>query len=268
MISITPTNFDPVYAEDILEKKLDEHNAYRKITGLKAKFVPAKDLLLKRTGAMQFIPQEEWTNITPFISPSMMNLCHPHHRILWHRFLENFKPRSDVLLVANCSATKPYIKNRQYRHYVKLANLCWFDFCIMSFHPVMCIPFDSSSMYPNIMYDWPHNESQEMARQKVAHNTTLWVEFLSRFKYKKIIFCLNENPSHNAVYYKLKETFPDIEMSLLWEDWEPFRHFATKIYRGRGLWKSRVHEFIQTREFISHQLGNSDQFRRDSKLNK
>lgn len=266
MISITPNNFDFDATEAILEQRLDKHNIIRFKSGMNQTFVPAKDVLVKRIGELQLVPQQAWTDTSVFSSPSVMNLCHPHHRLLWHRILEQYQPKSDVLVVANCACTKPYSKNRTYRWYVEAANKGWFDFAIMSFHPVPVAPLDTSKMYPNIMYDWPHEESNALNQFKLCHNVTLWTEFLRRFRYKKVMFCLSQNKVHVAAYERLKAELPDIEMSLLW-DYKPIQQFVSRIYGKTQIWRGRIHQFKLTREFMAQQLGNPEQFRRDVSLN-
>ena len=267
MISITPANFDwesadkelcefaNQYAEKQIKNKI-------RIGGFK----PTTDALAKRCGRVQLIDQSEWTTGKDFSAPTLPNLCHPHHRILWHRILANYKRNSDVLLVANCGIAKPYSKTRQHQIYNGLAKKGWFDLCIMSFHPVPLVPIDASTMYPNTVYDWHHLESKTMQHHDVQFNFSAWVEFLKRAGYKKVIFCLALYEGYNEVYHRLKEALPDIEMTLLLEDYPPVKTFIKERFKGTGVWVSRIHGLRVTREFIAQCLGNPVQFRRDAKL--
>ena len=267
MISITPNNFDFNATEAILEQKVNKHNTIRFKSGMNQTFTPAKNVLAQRIGELQLVPQEIWTDTSVFSGPTVMNLCHPHHRLLWHRILEQYQPRSDVLVVANCACAKPYSKNRTYHWYVKAATKGWFDFAIMSFHPVPVWPLDTSKMYPNIMYDWPHDGSDVMNQWEQCHSMALWTEFLRRFNYKKVIFCLNQYKTHVEVYERLKAELPDVEMPLLW-DYEPVQQFVSRIYGKTHIWRSRIHGFKLTREFVAQQLGNPKQFREDVSLDR
>ena len=266
MISITPADFDRNAAEVVLREILDEYNSERVKYGAASKFCPAVNVLDKRTGPVQLIPEDQWTNIQPFIEHTVENLCHPHHRILCHRILSNYKRDSDVLLVANCGITKPYSKTRQHEIYNRLAKKGWFDLCIMSFHPVPLVPVDASTMYPNTVYDWHHLESKMMQHHDAQFNFSQWVEFLKRAGYKKVIFCLTLYEGYNEVYHRLKEALPNIEMTLLLEDYPPVKAFIKERFKGTGVWVSRIHSFRVTREFIAQCLGNPAQFRRDAKL--
>ena len=267
MISITPGNFDFNATEAILEQKLNKHNASCFKRGISQKFVPAKDVLARRIGRMQLLPQESWTDTSVFSGPTVMNLCHPHHRLLWHRILEHYQPRSDVLAVANCTCSKPYSKNNLYHWYVDAAQKGWFDFAIMSFHPVPVAPLDASKMYPNIMYDWPHDGSEVMNQWELCHSVALWTEFLRRFRYRKVVFCLNQYSIHVETYKRLKAELPDIEMPLLW-DYEPLQQYISRWSPKTPIWYSRIHTFKVTREFVAQQLGNPEQFRRDVLLDR
>ena len=268
MISLTPANFDwestdkelcefaNQYAKDQIKRKI-------RIGGFK----PTTDALTKRCGRVQLIDQSEWTTSKDFSAPTLPNLCHPHHRILWHRILANYKPKSDVLLVANCSATKPYSNNLQYKFYLKLAKKGWFDLCIMSFHPVPLYPLDASSMYPNNIYNWHHEESEQMVHHEEELNFNQWVEFLSRFHYKKVVFALNQYAPNVRVYNKLKTVFKDIEFFNAYEDSPELREFISEHFQGgNGPWRQRLHSFKCTREFIWQCMGNPPQFRVDARL--
>lgn len=268
MITITPCDFNFEAADKLLCSKLNATYAKRRDTDNgKPRCKHFEHILADRIGRVQLMPQAEWCGITPFTAPGVPNLCHPHHRILWHRFLETLKPESDVLVVASCSFSKPYSKNMSYRQYVKLAKKGWFDLCILSFHPVMIHPLDASAMYPNIMYDWPHADSPALTRIKAQHNLSLWVEFLARHPYKKVLFVLNQCEAHVRVYEGLKAAFPDRDLKLLWDDWPRFREYVEKHFKP-GLWQNRMHSLKEVREFISHELGDQEQFRCDAKLEK
>lgn len=272
MISITPRNFDWGKTNSELETRINERRkAHHEAKLTRSKLHLIKDPLSDLVGPVQLVPQGDWTDCVVFNGCTVPNLCHPHHRLLWHRILQNYKPKHDVLLVMSCIGSKPYSASRLMKQMVHLSKLGWFDMAVMSFHPVPIEPLDASLMYPNIMYDWPHTESDSMMHVHAGLSASMWIEFLSRHHYKKVIFCLSQYDPHIEALQKIMKALPDIEMVNMYDSWQPLHGFIYDHYTSRGnaitsIWKYRFHGFKTTREFISHELGDPKGFRCDAKL--
>lgn len=269
MISITPRDFDYNKAEEFLcanadQRRLDQMK--RKLD--RGRFIKAENQLAKRIGPVQLLAQSDWTDASVFEGATIPNLCHPHHRWLWHRVLKHYKKRSDTLVVVSCFGGKPYSRSVPLRELLVLAQKGWFDLAVISFHPVPIVPLDASTMYPNMLYDWPHPESDAMMHLESELSASYWVQFLAQNPYEKVVFCLNQYKPHVDVMQKLRSVFPEIKMPNMWDDWPPFHSFIDERYHGLTIWKFRYHNFKVLRSFISHELGDPEQFRKDANLEK
>lgn len=74
-----------------------------------------------------------------------------------------------------------------------------------------------------------------MQHHDVQFNFSAWAEFLKRAGYKKVIFCLALYEGCNEVYHRLKEALPDIEMTLLLEDYPLVKTFIKERFKGTGV---------------------------------
>ena len=151
----------------------------------------------------QLIPEKYWADVQTFTPPKLSFLYHPHFRLLFDLVKNVYKMNSDTLVVCSCGGAKPYINNKKYNMLLKASKAGYFDLVVCSVYPVFLHPLDTSRMYPNSFYEWPHIESPQLRSDLQNNKIHYLVEFLNLFHYKKII--LVHNGKHTYFYQKIKE---------------------------------------------------------------
>lgn len=149
------------------------------------------DELISAPGVDSNIPKKLWDKFSNFVGINPQKLHHPHFYLAFEKEMEVLEKcdRAEDLLVCHCSRVKPYIKNSNYTPYVKASReLRLFDVCVLSLYPTFLYPYDCSTKYPHICYDWPHLESPGMLYHYESHNLRMLIEVIRRLKYKRVIF--------------------------------------------------------------------------------
>lgn len=211
----------------------------------------------------QLIPYEYWTDISIFFKPSMLNVTHPHYRLLMERLKEKWVKNSDTLVFSPCSGSKPYSKNMMYQSILKGAKAGYFDYAIKSVIPVMLYPIDTSMMYPNCFYDWPHYESEKLVEFATTQCLQMLIDFLITFNYKKVIFINNGFEQRYAMIINGLRKTGLFEVYDTSEDAEWLDAMKKKY---KGMWQARINSSRETRKAIFKYINGDDKLREIFKL--
>lgn len=215
-----------------------------------------KEQYLKCVSNEQLIPEKYWVDVRAFTPPKVTALHHPHFRLLFDLSKDIYKMNSDTLVVCSCGGSKPYIDNSKYSMLLKASRAGYFDLMVMSIYPVFLYPMDTSRMYPNSFYEWPHTESPRLFDDYANNNLHHMVEFLNLFHYKKVI--LIHTGKYEYFYRKtveICESWPWIEYIHILPDDEMLKKLKDKF---ASLWPTRVFISKALRERMLQILGKED----------
>lgn len=225
------------------ELKLVDANNIDTVLDVGAEFAPD-------FGQNQIIPKELWASPFEFMQPSLDLLYHPHLHLLYQESLKRWQPHSKTLLVCSCGIAKPYSTQKRFKYYKNMAEAGHFDIMVSSIMPVMIYPFDNSSMYPNVLYEWPHDESHELRDALTNLKVTILTDFVHRFNYDKIIF-LYSHMGLSLVAKELQNRFGSDRVFDVPEIMANDDRVKEKYNNHPSIWRVRIFQDSITKSIIN-----------------
>lgn len=138
----------------------------------------------------EIIPRSEW-DLDVFDGPSLEALHHPHIKALRDHIYKNFKPKSNIMCMVQCSHSKPYGYSSRW----KSSFDPWSDYVDFFASSVSgAIPKEFSNYYPCRYTEWGHQEETEEEANANSEQKMKWiVQLFKKCKYDKmIVFMQNE----------------------------------------------------------------------------
>ena len=198
----------------------------------------------------QIIPKELWASPFEFMYPNLDLLYHPHLHLLYQESLKLWQPRSKTLLVCSCGIAKPYSTQKRFKYYKNMAEAGHFDIIVSSILPVLIYPFDNSGMYPNILYEWPHDESHKLNDVSLNLDVATLTDFVHRFNYNKIIF-LYSHMGLSPVAKELQKRFGSDRVFDVPEIMANDDRVKEKYNNHPSIWRVRIFQDSITKSIIN-----------------
>ena len=138
----------------------------------------------------EVISRDQW-DLDGLVGETEKQLFHPHYEILKDYIFKHHQRKHDILVIFECSNSKPYKNNALLKYYTKrYSDIA--DFACIS-NPGI-IPLEYSNHYPYRYDEWNHfKETQEIEDKYVEVNTKRFKEYIDHFGYKEIIVLMQHH---------------------------------------------------------------------------
>lgn len=203
------------YVQNLIKNGLTEDEAYVKaFDKMSYPLIPDE---------MEVIKRKDWVVFEDLMGESLEILHHPVFTEMHKYICENYKRKSDILIVRECGKKKPYRFNEVMRNLVgvkeevpELKKI--YDFVVLSNSGI--VPLDDgndfSFCYPFRHYDWNHGvEEAKGIRQEVEDTMYNYLlNFIKATGYKKVAILSKDTsyPSYLNIYHRLQKDMPELDV--------------------------------------------------------
>ncbi len=174
-------------------------------------------------------------------------LFHSHFKLAKEWIHREFTPASDIAVLINCSATKPYRKSLKIAPILWICNRYNVDLFVLSEAGVVPICYDY--LYPFKYYDWPEEDILEFQDIIIDLLTTQIQDFFKCFyQYKYVISYLPKGAKKNAF---INSELDQIKIDILrQENIKVIEKQYPNIAGNEGMFKQRVLVFPITKKLL------------------
>lgn len=193
----------------------------------------------------EVIKRCDW-NLESLKGETEKQLFHPHYDILKQHIFENHKRKHDILVIFECSNSKPYELNKTLKPYVdKWKDKA--DFASIS-NPGI-IPFEYSNYYPYRYDEWNHfNETKEIEDLYVKVNTERFFEFIDKMGYKEVVIHMQHHKPRR-LFDELPPS-PHIHITITKDFEDKMIEKYRPVYKNLGLTRMRILRFKETKKLF------------------
>lgn len=166
---------------------------------------------------LEFIPRKYWCELSEFQGADLNNMAHPVYDIYHQAIKDNFKKRSDIMVIQGCADSKPYIDAVNFNFCKRLYRQGFYDFYVSSWN---IVPIDFSVFFPTRYYNWNHAlETPQMTNQFIQSEVNRIVDIFFHFDYKKLIMFTpgDRDGFYPELYRRLNKILGD-RVIFIWDD--------------------------------------------------
>lgn len=200
----------------------------------------------------EVIPRSQW-DLDAFQGTSVDILDHPHNKKLIDYIFKNHEKKHNILVILQCSNSKPYIENRVFKTFNPYEEFADFVFAC----ECGIVPPKFSNYYPCRYTEWNHmEESEDEAKALCDREKRLTLKFKKEFGYDKVII-LMQNEDQQGFY---RDMFDNNEegskdwMKILIDDNYRKELADGKFDGNKGLAITRLLLAVETKKKLEREL--------------